>query len=145
VPERSLTAERGTESIPPGLFGSSISSYLHQEEAMRMSPYVFGPAYCQQLWPVDTKPLERRAAAQRFAESVQSVDGICEVWLTATSPDLDVAVVIRDLDLSIELGIRGMFVDIVCEQLNVREGELSVYALSDGVPGWVREGTRLIN
>jgi hypothetical protein len=121
-----------------------LSRYPHEGEAMRVMDFqAVGPAYQQRLWLADPKPLQRRAAAKRFAQNVATVDGVCEVWLTCISPDLDVAVVLRDLDLSRELGIRGMFVDVVCDQLSAREGELSVYALSEGVPGWVREGERL--
>jgi hypothetical protein len=141
--ERGVTAEPGTESFPQQLLAPPLLYYPHQEEAIRMDLSLFGSTYRQQLWLADTKPTERRAAAQRFAQDVENVDGVCEVWLTSTSPDLDVAVVLRDLDLSRELGIRGMFVDVVCAQLSAREGELSVYALSEGVPGWVREGERL--
>lgn len=71
------------------------------------------------------------------------MDGVCEVWLHSSSPDLEIAVVLYDLDLSRELGIRGMFVDVMCERLSPGEGELFVYAQSEGVPAWVREGERL--
>jgi hypothetical protein len=87
--------------------------------------------------------MQRRAAARCFAENVRSIDGVCEIWLTSARADLEVAVVLRDLDLSRELGIRGMFVDVVCEKLSPGEGELSVYAESEAVPEWVREGERL--
>jgi len=103
-----------------------------------------GHGYQQRLWMADPKPLQRRAAAWRFARNVAVVDGVREVWLTGTATDLDVAIVLRDLDLDRELGIRGMFVDVVCEQLSPGEGELSVYAESETVPAWVREGERLI-
>lgn len=127
-----------------GTAESPLSSYPHEGEVMRVMDFqTLGPAYQQRIWLADPKPMQRRAAARRFAKNVGTVDGVCEVWLTSTSPDLDVAVVLRDLDLSRELGIRGMFVDVVCDQLSVREGELSVYALSENVPDWVREGERL--
>jgi hypothetical protein len=118
--------------------------YPHEGDVVRvMDSQAVGHAYQQRLWLVDPKPMQRRAAARCFAENVGSIDGVCEVWLMSTRADLEVTVVLRDLDLSRELGIRGMFVDVVCGQLGPGEGELSVYAQSESVPEWVREGERL--
>jgi hypothetical protein len=125
-----------------------VLRYPHEGEVMRvMDPQAVGHAYQhayqQRLWLADPRPMQRRAAARCFAENVRSIDGVCEIWLTSARADLEVAVVLRDLDLSRELGIRGMFVDVVCEKLSPGEGELSVYAESEAVPEWVREGERL--
>lgn len=141
--QRWPVVEAGTEVVPEPVTVPIPLHYPHQDEAIRMDLSVFGSPYRQRVWLADTKPMERRAAARRFAQDVRNIDGVSEVWLTSTSADLDVAIVLRDLDLGRELGIRGMFIDVVCEQLSPGEGELSVYAESETVPAWVREGERL--
>lgn len=138
MPEQILIRGDATAEPP-------VSRYLNEGEVMMrvMNWQTVGHAYQQRIWLVDPKPLQRRAAARCFARNVGHIDGVCEVWLTSTRADLEVAVVLRDLDLSRELGIRGMFVDVVCDQLSPGEGELSVYAESETVPDWIREGERL--
>jgi hypothetical protein len=138
MPESILIRSDATTEAP-------LARYLNEGEVMMrvMNLEAVGHAYQQRLWLADPKLLQRRAAARCFAENVGHIDGVCEVWLTSTRVDLEVAVVLRDLDLSRELGIRGMFVDVVCDQLSPGEGELSVYAKSETIPDWIREGERL--
>jgi hypothetical protein len=122
-----------------------LSRYPHESEAMPVmdvQPQTLGPGYRQVLWLPDAKPMRRAAAARIFARGAESIEGVREVWLLDTSHDLEVAVVLADANLDCEMGLRGSFIEIVCDQLSGREGELSVYAL-ENVPNWVREGKRL--
>ena len=109
---------------------------------MDVQPLALAPGYRQVLWLPDAKPMRRAAAARAFARRVESIEDVREVWLLDTSKDLEVAIVLADVDLDSEMGLRGSFIEIVCDQLSGREGELSVYAL-EYVPDWVREGKRL--
>lgn len=123
----------------------SRSRYPHESEAtliMDVQPQTLAPGYRQVLWLPDAKPMRRATAARAFARGAESIEGVREVWLLDTSHDLEVAVVLEDANLDCEMGLRGSFIEIVCDQLSGREGELSVYAL-ENVPDWVREGKRL--
>jgi hypothetical protein len=122
-----------------------LMRYPHEGEAvpiMDVQPQTLAPGYRQVLWLPDAKPMRRAAAARAFARRVESIEDVREVWLLDTSKDLEVAIVLADADLDSEMGLRGSFIEIVCDQLSGREGELSVYAL-EYVPDWVREGKRL--
>jgi hypothetical protein len=85
----------------------------------------------------------RRSVAERFTRLAESVDGVEEVWLDCTMPDLEVSVVMRDVDLERELKLRGAFIDLVCEVLDPSVGQLSVYAKTEAVPDALRRGLQL--
>lgn len=99
--------------------------------------------YQSRTWYVDNKRSRRCAAARAFARQVASIDGVREVWLLDSDEDLEVAVVLADLNLDCEMRLRGSFIEIVCDRLSAREGELSVFAETEDVPARVREGKRL--
>ncbi|HEV3323067.1 MAG TPA: hypothetical protein VG147_12875 [Solirubrobacteraceae bacterium] len=121
-----------------------LMRYPHEGEAMRVMDFqTLGPAYRQRLWLVDAKPMRRRAAARAFAQRVESIEEVREVWVLDTDEDLEVAVVLDDLDLDCEMRLRASFIEVVCAKLNGREGELFVFAATEEIPSRVREGKRL--
>jgi hypothetical protein len=89
-----------------------------------------------------TEEAERRAVAVRFARLARNIQGVREVRLAETTPDLEVAVVMREPDLDRELELRGLFIEVVCEELDPSVGELYVYPL-DEAPRWVEEAALL--
>jgi hypothetical protein len=93
---------------------------------------------------VDPRVGERRAVAVAFARLARYIDGVREIWLRDTTPDLEVAVIVSNLDLPRELTLRGVFIDLACDMLDASEGELRVFAESEGVPDWLRDGERLV-
>jgi hypothetical protein len=94
------------------------------------------------LWDaLSTPAMCRRGVARDFAEAVRSKAGVGEIWVTDVHQDLCVAVAFEDPTLEIE--VRGVFLNFVCEKLDPSEGEL--FAFPDGeVPDWVRRGEQLV-
>jgi len=93
------------------------------------------------LWDALSMPVaNRRGVARAFADAANEKEGVVEVWLTNLVDDLDVAVVLDDPELESEL--RDIFIDLVCERLDPREGELYVFP-AESVPAWVQNGMKL--
>lgn len=137
--------------------GQPPAAYANGDSAPTLpivGPGVVGLAFASQITfnsttePVFFRPyilakVQRRIVAERFALAVRNLRGVEEVWLDPSSPDLSVSVVMRDLDFDRELELRGIFIDLVCEAFDPSVGELSVYAVSEEVPDFVREDERL--
>jgi hypothetical protein len=90
----------------------------------------------------DTQAAERRAVAVRFARFASNIQGVREVRVAELMPNLEVVVVMSEEDLGRELELRGIFIDLVCDELDPSVGELFVFA-EDDAPTWVRESTLL--
>ena len=80
--------------------------------------------------------------AVRFARLVQNIQGVREVRLVETTPDLEVKAIMREENLDRELDVRGIFIELVCEELDLSVGELYVYT-EDEAPSWVWEASPL--
>lgn len=92
--------------------------------------------------PVEVLSRQRHEIARRFARIAGTLDGVKEVRLYSTTPDLEIGVVVEAADLEEELRLRGTFVDLMC-QVDPSLGELWVFAESDGVPAWAHDGQQL--
>ena len=92
----------------------------------------------------DPQAARRRAVAAMFARVAGHTTGVQEVWLRSVQPELEVVVVVRDLELARELLLRTLFIDLVGDALDPSVGELRIFAESEGVPEWLREGQRLL-
>jgi hypothetical protein len=79
--------------------------------------------------------------ARAFADAVGALEGVCEIWVVDLVEDLEVAVTLQDSEL--ESPLRNKFIDLVCERLDPREGELYVFP-SECAPDWVKNGTKLV-
>jgi len=94
------------------------------------------------LWESLAVPTaQRRGVARAFADAVGDLRGVCEIWVVDLVEDLEIAVSLDDLEL--ESPLRNKFIDLVCERLDPREGELYVFP-SECVPDWVRNKAQLV-
>jgi hypothetical protein len=89
----------------------------------------------------DIEMAQRRPLAELFAQVVANLSGVEEVWLDSTTPELEVTLIMRALNLERELELRGIFISLT--DASEPSAELSVFAIEDVVPDWAREGERL--
>jgi hypothetical protein len=93
------------------------------------------------LWAALANPVAlRRAVASDYAAAARGNAAVVGVWMTRSHDDLHLAVVLNDP--GVESDLRDLFIDMVCERMDPREGELFIFPEGDA-PEWVGRGEKL--